>query len=335
MIIIATLGPSLKIRWVLQETLKSGVDVVRFNFAHGNKAEFASALNDIRNIKNDVHILQDLAGKKIRVSNLLKEVKKVYKGDKVIFCSEDEFLELKHKEEFIIPLNISIKDILNDNIKDISMKDNTMNFKSLSLCTNGIIAKVVNGGVIRAGKGCNIKGFRRKDFSLTQKDRKDISWGAENSVDIVCQSFVEGAKDISNLKKCIAKYKGYNPKIFAKIETEEGIKNALEIIRVSDGIVIGRGDMVSETSLREVPVDEEMIIKMCKEENKDVIVGTHVLDSMINGDSANLPELEAIFNHVKMGVSGVLLAGETSIGRYPVKSVKFLKNIINYYERNI
>ena len=335
MIIIATLGPSLKIRWMLQETLKSGVDVVRFNFAHGNKSEFSSALNDIKSIKHDVHILQDLAGKKIRVSNLLKEVKKVYKGDKVIFCSEDEFLELKDKQEFLIPLNIKRTDILNDNIKDISMKDNTMKFKAVSLATNGIIAKVINGGVIRAGKGCNIKRFRRKDFSLTEKDKKDISWGAENSVDIVCQSFVESADDISNLKECIAKYKGYNPKIFAKIETEEGIKNALEIIRVSDGIVIGRGDMVSETSLREVPVDEEMIIKMCKEENKDVIVGTHVLDSMINGDSANLPELEAIFNHVKMGVSGVLLAGETSIGRYPVKSVKFLKNIINYYERNI
>lgn len=335
MIIIATIGPSIIKKGIIEEFLGVGVDAIRLNFSHRIDDEFEKIVNHIRKGNQAIDIMQDLSGKKIRVSNKYKEVRKIYKGEKVIFSGEDIYKKFQCNEYISIPINISNEELLNSDIKGISMKDNSMNFKIINKDKNGIHARVINGGVIRSSKGCNIRGFKRNNIELTSKDKKDIMWGAENNIDIVCQSFVESHEDIKLLRKYIGEHKGYNPKVYAKIETIEGIKNAEKIIKEADGIIIGRGDMVSETSYKEVPLYETEIIKTCNIQNKRVILGTHILGSMIRGDSESLPECEAIFNHIKVGASGFLLAGETSIGKNPIKSLRVLKNLIKYYEGKV
>ena len=337
MLIIATVGPSTKEKTVLKDIIDGGANGLRLNFSHGNIEEFDKIVLDARGIKNDIHILQDLSGSKIRVSDKLNYIMKIYNGEQVIFCGEDIYRETRCKStngiKKVIPLNIKSTDLNSDKLIEISMKDNTMIFEIISISKMGLIAKVKRGGIVRAGKGCNIKGFPRDDLSLSEKDIKDLTWGIEHSVDIICQSFVESAVDIIKVKKYVMKYNkpGYNPKIWAKVETPKGIKNLDEIIEEVDGILIGRGDLIPESSLICTPIYENEALKKLRGKNKDVIIGTHLLNSMKNGRRAELAEVESIYYQIKEGVNGFLLAGETSVGKAPIRTVEFLKRIIDKY----
>ena len=339
MLIIATTGPNTKDKKVLRSLINGGVNVLRLNFSHGNIEEFDLTLKEAREIKNDIHILQDLSGRKIRVCDNLHYIIKIYNNEEVIFCGEDaykndKFSSLNRK---IIPLNLKSKELLDNEVSEISMKDNTMQFKIISKLEDGILAIVIKGGIVRAGKGCNIKKFDRSKLGLTLKDKEDLKWGVKNSVNIICQSFVEGKEDIINVNdyiNSIKKSKGYCPKIWAKIESSAGIENINSILDEVDGILIGRGDMIPEVSLIETPIFQEEVINSTLAKRKDIILGTHLLDSMKDGRIANLPEVESIFYHIQKGVKGFMLAGETSVGMAPIKTVEFLDEIIRKYGEN-
>ena len=168
----------------------------------------------------------------------------------------------------------------------------------------------------------------------SDNDKKAIRWGIQNKVNIICQSFVEDKKDIDELKKFIEENNGDNdfPKIWAKIETLNGVKNVENILECVDGIVIGRGDLIPETSIEDTPVYEDKIIQIVtKSINKDIIVATHLLNSMKLGKVPSLCEVESIYNFIKVGVTGFLLAGETSVGKAPIKTAEFLHNLILKY----
>jgi pyruvate kinase len=193
----------------------------------------------------------------------------------------------------------------------------------------------VKGGIIRKGKGCNIKNLERKTLSLSEKDKEAILWGVENQVDIVCQSFVEDEKVIKEIKLFLnsSTLKKNKPKVWAKIETLNGVNNIKSILSEVDGIVIGRGDLIPETSIEDTPIYEEKIInEVIKNEGKDIIIGTHLFNSMKNGKMPSISEVESIYNFINNGVTGFLLAGETSIGKAPVKTVEFLKRLIIKYK---
>lgn len=332
--IIATVGPNTHNKNILKSIINNGVNCLRLNFSHGNYDEFSEVISLARSIKRDIHILQDLSGSKIRISYKLPYIMKIYDNEEVCFCGEDVYLNNKSKELKCIPLNIENDKLINTKANIISVKDNTMIFKIKEINRLEIIAVAIKGGIIRAGKGCNIKGFDRDNEKISIKDIIDINFGLENNVDSICQSFVEKKEDIEILKKYINKTKSINnvPYILGKIETQKGIDNISEIIDVSDGIIIGRGDLIPETSLKETPINQDNIIKKCKEKNKPIIIGTHILNSMKNGKNPSLSEVESIYNHVKNGVSGFLLSGETSIGKAPIKTVKLLNELISRYE---
>ena len=338
MLVIATIGPSTKEKQILREIIDSGANMLRFNFSHGKLEEFEETINIARSINKDILIMQDLSGSKIRVSYKLPYIIKLYNGEQVFFCGEDSYERVKHNLSYgskkIVPLNIS-KEILNKNpIKCISMKDNTMFFEVLNTEEGFIKVRVKRGGVIRAGKGCNIKGLDRSNIGLSEKDKEDIKWGVNHNVDVICQSFVEKVKDIDMVKKYIAKEsKEFTPKIWAKVETPSGIRNIDNIVKRVDGVVIGRGDLIPECSIEETPIYEEKAIKTCRKYDKDIIIATQVLNSMKNGRRAEISEVESVYNFVNLGVSGFLLAGETSIGKVPVKTVHFLRELINKYKK--
>ncbi|NFP07002.1 pyruvate kinase [Clostridium botulinum] len=338
MYIIATVGPNIMDKKVLKDIFYSGANSLRFNFSHGNSKEFLEYIEMAKAIKEDVVIILDLCGSKIRVSNKLFGICRIYDEEKVYFCGEDKYKEVNQKlknNNKIVPLNISNNSLMENNYNEISIKDNTMIFNILGKEDGFLKADTVRGGVIRAGKGCNIKGFDRSKIKLNLKDKEDIKFGIEHKVDIICQSFVESDDCINEIIEFIDlnKKEDYNPKIWAKIETLEGIKNIDKIVSKVGGIMVGRGDLIAETSIEDTPIYEEFIIKRVKEyTDKEIIIATHILDNMKSGKMPCISEVESIYNFIKNGVDGFLLAGETSIGRAPIKTVKFLKDLIEKYE---
>ena len=341
MYIIGTVGPSVKDRNSFKGIIDNGVNTLRFNFAHGSEPEFLEFLDMARTIDNSLNIVVDLSGSKVRVSDKFEYIYKIYDEENVYFCGEDKYTKevqsLPKNKVKIIPLNIKHK-MLKENIyKEISIKDNTMIFKVVENNSDFIKTKAVKGGIIRKGKGCNIKELDRSILSLSYNDKKAIQWGIKNKVNIICQSFIEDKEDIEKLKNFLNENRKYDdlPKVWAKIETLNGVKNIERILDCVDGIVIGRGDLIPETSIEDTPIYEDKIIKaVTKSSNKDIIVATHLLNSMKLGKVPSLCEVESIYNLIKEGVTGFLLAGETSIGKAPIKTVKFLNELVHKYMSN-
>ncbi|MGL4729973.1 MAG: pyruvate kinase [Clostridium sp.] len=339
MLIISTVGPSILEKGVIKEIIEEGTNVLRFNFSHGEREKFEELLKNAREIKKDIHIMQDLSGSKIRVSTKLPFIYKIYNGEEIVFCGEDKYNEGKVKNYDtnlrIIPLNIDSKKIISSNIEEISMKDNTMRFEVIKNEKGILLTKVISGGIVRAGKGCNIKGFDRKTMELSQKDKSDISWAIDKNVDIICQSFIEEESQITEIIDYIASMGKVRriPKIWAKIETPRGVENIHKIAPLVNGILIGRGDLIAESSLVKAPKYQYEVLDNMKQYKKEIIIGTHLLNSMKNGKSPELSEVECIYNLINAGVTGFMLAGETSIGKAPIKTVSFLSKLVNEYKK--
>lgn len=337
MYIIGTVGPTVKDRTILKGIIDSGVNALRFNFIHGSAIEFLRFLKMAKEIRNDIEIILDLSGTKVRVSNKFEYAYKVYDGEEIYFCGEDKYEEIKDHESKIkiIPLNIKNEVLNGKEYKEIGIKDNTMIFNVIGREDGLIKVATVRGGIIRKGKGCNIKNLERKDIALSEKDKNAIMWGIRNRVDIICQSFVEDKEDINEIKTFLndnSSASRAKPKIWAKIETLNGVNNLKSILNEVDGIVIGRGDLIPETSIEDTPIYEERIIKeVIKDKNKDIIVATHLFNSMKSGKMPSISEVESIYSFIKIGATGFMLAGETSIGKAPVKTVEFLNKLIEKY----
>ena len=341
MYIIGTVGPTVKDRIALKGIIDNGVNALRFNFAHGSREEFLEFLYMSREIKQDISIMLDVSGSKIRISNKFQYIYKVYDGEEIYFCGEDKYHSIKEKMSKyrvkIVPLNIKNYILCAGKYEIITVKDNTMIFEVLGRELETIKVKVIKGGILRRGKGCNIKGLDRSMLCLTKEDKRTILWGIKNNVDIICQSFVESGEYIESMKKFINDNNsvGNHIKIWSKVETLNGVKNIDEILKESDGIVIGRGDLIPETSIEDAPIYEDKIIsESTKYKDKEIIVATHLFNSMKSGKVPNLTEVESIYNFIKNGVTGFLLAGETSVGKAPVKTVKFLSELVEKYKNN-
>lgn len=339
MYIIGTVGPNVKDRIILKGIIDGGVNALRFNFIHGSAAEFLEFFKMAKEIKNDIQIMLDLSGTKVRVSDKFKYIYKVYDGEIVYFCGEDKYDEIKNdsykKKIKIIPLNIKNKILSEKEYKQIGIKDNTMIFDITGNTDSLVKAITLRGGIVRKGKGCNIKNLERKSISLNENDQEAIKWGISNKVDIICQSFVENKSDVEEIKLFLNNnvLDQFKPRIWAKIETLNGVNNIKSILNEADGIVIGRGDLIPETSIEDTPIYEEKIInEVLNTQNKDIIVATHIFDTMKNGRMPSVSEVESIYNFMKVGVTGFLLAGETSVGKAPIRTVEFLKNLIIKYK---
>ncbi len=337
--IIATIGPNSSNRKVLAELINNGVDIFRLNFSHFYESEFIKILNDSRSIKKDISIMADLCGKKVRVAENLKSVFKVYTNDIVYFCSSDVYSLIVNNNDKskIIPLNIKSEVIEKNDIKKISMKDGTMNFDIIDKDKIFLKAIAKDTGVVRGGKGCNIPGADLGENSLNDKDKENLKWAIDNNIDIIGQSYVESSRDILCVREYIKKVKGNQNdiKIFSKLETIIGLNNYKEIMNCSDGIVIARGDLVPECGM-EISVEQEFeLLKKLRDDkyNKEIIIATHVLDSMKSRLNSNINEIESIYTFINNGATGFLLAGETSIGKYPVQTAKLLNELIKRYKK--
>ncbi|TSC56787.1 MAG: pyruvate kinase [Parcubacteria group bacterium Gr01-1014_18] len=337
--IVCTLGPSSWDPLVLEKMIRAGMNVARINFSHGSYSDHARIIRTIRSVAKkcgqDILILQDLQGPRIRLGDLPSEGVSVSKGDRVVFVGESLFAgnySGKNKD-CIIPMQY---EKLYQDLKPrdmILVEDGTKRFVVEKSTASGIITKVVVGGVLKTHKGMNMPGVDLGVDVITKKDKADLEFGLKMEVDFVALSFVRDARDIHRLESLIrACDSKANPGIIAKIEREEAIANLDEIIKAASGIMVARGDLGIELAAERVPLLQKEIIHRCRFYAKPVIVATQMLDSMIANPQPTRAEVSDVANAVIDRSDAVMLSGESAAGKYPVEAVEMMARIIHETE---
>lgn len=333
--LICTIGPKVKDAEDIEAYKKCGMTIPRFNFSHVDYDRFDSLLKSCTNMKN---IMGDLRGNKLRVSKKFKGEMKVIKGCRIAFCLEKDYEKLFYKDIHHLIVPICYEGNFQD-FKDVAyfyMKDATMKFKVKRSFENYISAITINGGILRAEKGINAPGLDRHNLSLTKKDKYDVDWGLERGISIFVLSFVTSKEDILELKSYINKARkriGIKEKIkvYSKIECREGFENFDEILKVSDGIVLGRGDLKGEMKIEEVPVVQETLVKKMKKSRKNFFIATYLLDSMTRFREPSPGEIIDIYEMCKNKVNGFILCTELTVARRPEKIISAMDKYMKVF----
>lgn len=312
----------------------AGMDVARLNFSHRNHARHKYCIDLIRQLNKKynrhIRILQDLEGYRIRVGRFKhKEGIELKKGQDVLLTNERLL-----GEENIIPFDYqgSLNDIMTGS--QIYIDDGNIALTVKSRTKKYLKAEVVIPGILRERRGINIPDVVLRFKGLTDKDKIDIQFGIKNKVDYIAQSFVRNKDDIMQIRNLV---KSSLPqcKIIAKIENRQGIKNIDEIIDVSDGIMIARGDMGVSIPIYQIPVVQKFIIKKCRQAKKFVITATQMLESMVENLRPTRAEVTDVANAVIDGSDFVMLSAETAIGENPVEAVRMMNQILKFTEKSL
>lgn len=323
--ILCTLGPATSTAKMIDELILAGMDGVRLNFSHSNYDEFEKIFQEIDKAcvdeKTPLSILMDLQGPKMRIGELsLPEIEILTGGE--IEITIENILGTSKK------ISTSYKELVNDaKIGDqILIDDGLIRLRIISKNENAVVCNIETGGILKPKKGMNLPGMHLSTPSVTQKDFDDLEFALKHRIDYIALSFVRSAKDILHLKDWLKDRNSFLP-IIAKIEKPEAVENFDEILNVSDGIMIARGDLGVELPAQEVPMIQKRIIKKCNSVGKLVITATQMLDSMIHNPIPTRAEASDVANAVLDGTDAVMLSGETSIGKYPLQSVKIMNDI--------
>jgi pyruvate kinase len=330
--IIATLGPASSSRSILKKMIEAGVNVFRINFSHGSYEDHKMIINHIRDLNEELNtcisILIDLQGPKLRIG-LVENDRVVLNDDDFIYITTKECIGNSSKvhityQEF--PKDVAIGDfVLIDDGKIKLLVEET---NRLDL----VKARIIHGGILSSKKGVNLPNTKISLPCLTEKDLKDLHFALENDVEWIGLSFVRTVNDILELRHKI-ELKNKRARIIAKIEKPEALIEIDEIIKVSDGIMVARGDLGVEMPVEEVPIIQKEIVKKCIAASKPVIIATQMMESMVYNFSPTRAEVNDVANSVIDGADAVMLSGETSIGKFPVKVVEYMHKIIIKIER--
>ncbi len=336
--IIATLGPATASYSKMSELAKSGVNVFRLNFSHGDYGFFKGILGYVKKLRSQgfhAAVMQDLQGPKIRIGKIPASVT-LKKGDKVKISCAGKFIS--DADIKVIPIDVPVLYKYVKKGKEILINDGMVQLKVISAdaVKKEVLCCVTAGGDVASRKGVNLPGIILPISSMSKKDRQDLKFGLNNSVDIVCLSFVRRAADLVEMKKFIKKLKPANtPLIIAKIEKPEAVKDIKAILAEADGIMVARGDLAVEAGYANVPEYQKKLIKAANNAGKIVIVATQMLESMINNPYPGRAEITDVYNAVIDGTDAVMLSGETSMGKYPEKSVKVMSDILKKAESDM
>ncbi len=329
--IVATLGPASTHKDILREMFFEGVNVCRLNFSHGGNEAHEVAIKLIRELNEEtglnVAILADLQGPKIRTHEMENNGVDLKNGTEVKISTEKV---LGTAEKFSINYEKLPKDVQAGEF--ILLDDGKLKLEVVS--TNGkdeIIVKVIHGGILSSKKGVNFPNTKISMPSLTKKDREDLDFALSHNVDWIGLSFVRSARDIIELKHLISQQNA-KAKVVAKIEKPEAIDDIDEIIKVSDALMVARGDLGVEVPYQNVPLIQKMLIKKCALYAKPIIVATQMMESMIKNISPTRAEVNDVANAVLDGTDAVMLSGETSVGDHPVEVIRTMANIIREME---
>lgn len=323
--IVATLGPATEKYETILELIKTGVNVFRLNFSHATHDYHKGMIDKIRKaskeLENEVAILQDISGPKIRICHLSNPIE-LEVGD-ILTLSKDTIDE----ENKIVTL--SYPSII-DNIQIgeyVFFSDGTIRAKVIQKDENNAKCEITVAQTLQSKKGANFPNSKLNIDTITQKDIEDIKFGAQNGVDIVALSFVSSAQDIKTAREIMAPY-NTNPLIFPKIEKPEAIENLDSILEEADGAMVARGDLGVELGVQKLPAAQKKIIEKANKLGKPTITATQMLTSMIDSPYPTRAEVSDIANAVLDGSDAVMLSDETTVGKYPIEAIQVLHDTI-------
>ena len=331
--IVVTVGPATESEEMLSKLLSAGMNIMRLNFSHGDFAEHQVRVDNLKRAMNKTNleagIIQDLGGPKIRTGNFKTESVTLKKGQTFTFTT-DEIIG----DETIVSVNYKplTKEVKKGHI--IFLHDGAKKFIVKEVKGSKVICEVLVGGDIVGRRGLNLPNSNLSIKSLSPKDIKDLEFGIKNKVDYMALSFVRSPKDIIELRDILKKRKA-DIGIIAKIETPQAIESIDEIIRLSDAIMVARGDLAIEVPFEKVPSLQKMIIKKCNVLGKPVITATHMLESMIKSPIATRAEVSDVANAVLDGTDAIMLSGETTTGDNPIEAVTVMARIAMEMERDL
>ncbi len=331
--IICTIGPASESEEKLRELMIAGMNVARFNFSHGSHEEHKKKFDRVIKISNELGIpvatLLDTKGPEIRLKDIEGGKTELVAGQKFILTTEDI---LGNNEK----VSITYKNLKNDISAGttILIDDGLIEMVVDSIEETDIICTVVNGGPISNHKGVNVPGAVLSMPYISEVDRSDIMFGCDMGFDFIAASFVRCKEDILEVRKILDEHNSHM-KIIAKIENMQGIGNLEDILTVSDGIMVARGDMGVEIPMEEVPVVQKRMIKMAEAQGKHVVTATQMLDSMIKNPRPTRAEVADVANAIYDGTTAIMLSGESAAGLYPVEAVKTMSQIAERAEQDI
>ncbi|MCH5253892.1 MAG: pyruvate kinase [Lachnospiraceae bacterium] len=332
--IVCTLGPATDREDVLRQLMQEGMNVARCNFSHGIYEDHKKRMDMVKKLRKElkkpIAILLDTKGPEVRVRQFKDGKITLEEGQLFTLTSED--VE-GTKDKVSVTYDRLYEDL--EVGMTVLIDDGLIEMKVEKVERTNIICRVINGGTVSNNKGINIPDVNLSMPYLSDKDREDILFGIEQDVDYIAASFVQNKEDILQLRRLLTKNGGEDIKIIAKIENRQGVENIDEILEVSDGIMVARGDMGVEIPCEEVPVIQKMIIKKVYEAGKHVITATQMLESMIKNPRPTRAEATDIANAVYDGTSAIMLSGETAAGAYPVEAVKMMVRIAERAEQDI
>lgn len=333
--ILATIGPASDNLDTIIELAKSGVNAFRMNFSHGDHAYHKSNLDKIKEAEKitgkRLGIFQDISGPKVRVGKL-EEMFSLHAGDTLTFI-KDEIVGKKIDEKSY-KLSINHPEILSlmKEGEFIYLCDGAIRAKVIKASDDEIVATLENNGILTSNKGVNFPNTRIDIDVITQKDMKDLEWGAKNGVHFVAVSFVQKASDVLRVRRILDEL-GSKARVFAKIEKFDAVENIDDIIEASDGIMVARGDLGIEVPYYEVPNIQKMIIKKANAKARPVITATQMMLSMTENERATRAEISDVANAVLDGTDAVMLSEESAVGKHPAQVVKAMTNTIKEIEK--
>ncbi len=331
--IVATIGPTSRDEETIRQMIRTGLDVARINFSHGDHETHARAIDDVRRIAFEegavVAILSDIQGPKIRIGKIANEPLVLQTGDKLTLTLDEadgtnNVISLPHPE--------FVRDIKSG--MALLLDDGKLEFVVRATAARSLICEVVVPGNLTSRKGISAPTARLTLSAITEKDRRDVEFAMTKNTEYIAMSFVRSEDDIREMRWLI-RHLGGNAAIIAKIEKHEALENIESIIEASDGIMVARGDLGVETPAEEVPFHQKRIIRLCNQAGKPVITATQMLNSMVDNPRPTRAEASDVYNAILDGTDAVMLSNETASGLYPLRAVETMVNIAAIAEQHI
>ncbi|MCD5323836.1 MULTISPECIES: pyruvate kinase [Pontibacillus] len=327
--IVCTIGPASENVEQLTELMESGMNVARLNFSHGDFDEHGARIQNIRQAAkqtgNTVAILLDTKGPEIRTGKLKEGEIYLEKGSEINVSMDEELEGDENRFAVTYPglindVHVGGKILLDDGLVELEVIEVLKE-------QNEIRTRVLNSGPLKNKKGVNVPNVSVNLPGITDKDAADIIFGIEQGVDFIAASFVRRASDVLEIRELLEKHDATHIQIIPKIENQEGVDNIKEILEVSDGLMVARGDLGVEIPAEEVPLVQKELIRQCNQAGKPVITATQMLDSMQRNPRPTRAEASDVANAIFDGTDAIMLSGETAAGSYPVEAVTTMNNI--------
>lgn len=332
--IIATLGPVSNSPEMVKKLIETGMNAVRINFSHGSHESHGETINTVKKVREElgmpIPLVLDTKGPEIRTKLLKEEPVKLEKGNKFTLTTDDI-------EGDATKVSVTYEDFA----KDLSVgatvliDDGLIELKVLEINGNDVVCEIINTGMLGSRKGINLPNVSIKLPALTEKDIEDIKFGIKMGFDYIAASFIRSASDVLSIRKVLEENNGTDIKIISKIENREGVDNIDEILEVTDGIMVARGDLGVEIPFEEVPIIQKQLIEKCKAKGKLVVTATQMLESMITNPRPTRAEASDVANAIYDGTDAIMLSGETAKGSFPVEAVNAMVRIATKIESSI